>query len=765
MSANTGGTVPFPNDEEDEDERRINNVVDAIGQVLHLMTRAADLELEWSRNPAGPKGSIRAVKQDLNAVRNGELRMAVVAPMKAGKSTLVNSIVGYEFLPARGAAMTTLPTRIVLDHLATDEELSAPDGLRPTLHLDEADVKQFGRLVTALRTPLKSAAPKILGIRPFLQGAVDLVLSGQPVDFSGPVEGQTSVQGVLKLLNDLVRLAGLLGMSKDALYLSDVPVVRTPYWSPAGVADGGPGCLVIIDTPGPDEEGLAPVLESVVKGQLAESHVVFVVLDYTRMGTHADATVRELMQPTLDAIGIDKLYAIVNKIDQRNEATDLDDAGIVRSVAAILGMPEETAERRVFKTSAEWALRSVIVLAESLGGRLGDPASSKSAQRLAELAYPLGWQDELEDMSQPRLEKLARRGWEKKGRLDEFLGTALADLRKRALPNAIESALAKTGSEAADLVAAVTARRDLIGREAADLANGAARIARDMTEVAKFREKVASPGKIADQTVGAIKKILDRADHRGEEVIQQLETDLKSKGEKSRSFASESDARLFIQAKTGGPSAAIDGFLASAREQAELEIGQSAAKYVAAEGKKIRGIVEKAAAELKTDFSIAFTVPDFVLTVSASEGPAGPERQSNTHYRTETRTRTERRWYTLWLKEYVVTENVEVPYSSTSYVVKFDTLAKSLRKSLQKRLDAIGAELSSHVRQALEERVQQYYDAVDAFLARYRNILAQSAKDNGLADHEKRDLLRRLTEFHTAATAAKNAIEEQLHAN
>jgi hypothetical protein len=119
----------------------------------------------------------------------------------------------------------------------------------------------------------------------------------------------------------------------------------------------------------------------------------------------------------------------------------------------------------------------------------------------------------------------------------------------------------------------------------------------------------------------------------------------------------------------------------------------------------------------------------------------------------------------LFLKEYEVTETVEVPYSSTSYVVKFDALAKSLQGSLQKRIDGIEIELSGHVKQVLEERVQQYFDAVDAFLDRYRKILAQSAKDNGLADHEKQDLLRRLTEFYTAAAAAKDAIQEQLNAN
>ena len=38
--------------------------------------------------------------------------MTIIAPMKAGKSTIINSIIGQELLPSHSAAMTTLPTAI-----------------------------------------------------------------------------------------------------------------------------------------------------------------------------------------------------------------------------------------------------------------------------------------------------------------------------------------------------------------------------------------------------------------------------------------------------------------------------------------------------------------------------------------------------------------------------------------------------------------------------------------------------------------------------
>ncbi|URR36593.1 dynamin family protein [Thermosynechococcus sp. HN-54] len=41
--------------------------------------------------------------------------MAVVAPIKAGKSTIINAIVGQPLLPARNTAMTAIATEIILD--------------------------------------------------------------------------------------------------------------------------------------------------------------------------------------------------------------------------------------------------------------------------------------------------------------------------------------------------------------------------------------------------------------------------------------------------------------------------------------------------------------------------------------------------------------------------------------------------------------------------------------------------------------------------
>lgn len=53
--------------------------------------------------------------------------MAIVAPMKAGKSTIINAIVGQEILPSRSTAMTTLPTKVVFNSKLTEPTLTLSD--------------------------------------------------------------------------------------------------------------------------------------------------------------------------------------------------------------------------------------------------------------------------------------------------------------------------------------------------------------------------------------------------------------------------------------------------------------------------------------------------------------------------------------------------------------------------------------------------------------------------------------------------------------
>ncbi|MGW6978390.1 dynamin family protein [Streptomyces sp. NPDC054932] len=770
------------NRDERTEAARATDAMELIDQVVHVLTQAQDLDLSWSGHVNGEAGAVAAMRQESEAVRGGELRMSVVAPMKAGKSTLVNAIAGYELLPARAAAMTTLPTRIVLDRCLTEAELAerGAEAFCPVLVLREQDAVRFDMLVKALRTQLSASQAEQEKARyPHLVPLIEDILADRLPPTRDRYQGRGEVQEALTLLNDLMRLAGRVLPAGWRVELSDVPVVHTPYWAPGAGEGDGPGRLVVVDTPGPDEHDLSEMLGNVVSRQLSESHIVLVVLDYTKMGGQSDARIRELMGPLLDVIGPEKLFAVVNKIDQKRHETDLDIDGIVRSVTANLGLSDATAGERIFTTSAEWAIAAVRTLT-SLRAAQDDfvPALDESAARLLKLVFPMDWQEELEDITTKQLAGKARRAWEY-SRIEPFLASAVTYLRRSALRLAIEAALTKAASELADLEIATASRRDLIGRRSQDLARAVEQITDEMAEIAGFRSQVTAPAKLADRLAGDLRRQLRHAQEDGDKVVKRFRNDLKTaarsestglidravktvfrRGEDAFEFTSAEDAGNFILFRTLEPKARLDSILERSRKQIESSLGASAQRLVQQESELVRPVVERAAARVKDEFDLTFTVPELELQGSGvSETPIVPEaetRQTTVEVEREVYGRS---WRTAWLWRTTYLKTVTEVTEEHAYIVAADALADSLQQSFHMCVHEIEEALRGHVREMVTLQVDHYYDGVEAFLQRYRGILQQSAEDNELEELMQNELRENLHSFLTTVRDLRAEVE------
>ena len=90
------------------------DVIELLGEISNLMNRASTA---LSSDSVDNKYADfeKQIRNETSKVENLELRMAIVAPMKAGKSTIVNAVAGQDILPSRNSAMTTLPTEIIFD--------------------------------------------------------------------------------------------------------------------------------------------------------------------------------------------------------------------------------------------------------------------------------------------------------------------------------------------------------------------------------------------------------------------------------------------------------------------------------------------------------------------------------------------------------------------------------------------------------------------------------------------------------------------------
>jgi hypothetical protein len=323
---------------------------------------------------------------------SGELRIVVVAAMKAGKSTLVNAIAGSEVLPARAAAMTCLPVRVELVNPAERREpvLRVGDELRRCL-------ETAGRVLRDARSA--PGESRWVDRHAHLADLLVEVRSGRQPGLPASIEGEQPVRAALTYANDLLRLALLVcpEETKPLLHTVEPPSVQVPR---TGM---GRTPVVLVDTPGPDEVGTSEELSLLVEREVGRAHAAIVVLDFTRLESTAGMqTLRTLKhRPFLFA---EAGAAVVNRIDQRRTG-DRDADAVRRFVDHHLGHRD----LRILETSARQALAATTFLSAREAAREG------AVPDLLQACYPAGASDEAGMVTVARLIGLAERLLDRSG--------------------------------------------------------------------------------------------------------------------------------------------------------------------------------------------------------------------------------------------------------------------------------------------------------------------------------------------------------------
>ncbi|HHP7231098.1 MAG TPA: dynamin family protein, partial [Xenococcaceae cyanobacterium] len=234
---------------------------------------------------ASPRYSVvgrRSLLELRQNVADLQLRMAIVAPMKAGKSTIINAIAGQELLPSCATAMTTLPTEIVFSTQLKEPILTLAAETRGIFQDIYQDIKQ-----QIANSGIESLQQR-LGRYPHL---LDLLKEIKAADFpfAPKITGRAAINQALSHLNHLIRLYCALEPAQDPLAkFTEVPRITTPFLGISGISQAKTlGNLAIIDTPGPNEAGENLRLTTVVEEQLRRSSIVLIVLDYTQLNNEA----------------------------------------------------------------------------------------------------------------------------------------------------------------------------------------------------------------------------------------------------------------------------------------------------------------------------------------------------------------------------------------------------------------------------------------------------------------------------------------------
>src|SRR5919202_6237510 len=478
------------------------DVIDLLEQISTLMARAST-ELGSDGTSEKYVGFQQEVTKAARNVEDLELRMAIVAPMKAGKSTIINAIVGQEILPNRNAAMTTLPTEIIFDAKLTEPLLSLSPEIQHVFQ------NTFFRLKQKIREFGNERVQEKIAQYPHLANLASGIQSKVGGSIPEMVSGRQRIINNLGALNDIVRLCSLLEPLADPLQsLTEVPRIRTPFWR-AQTTDQSNllGNLVIIDTPGPNEAGENLRLVNVVSEQLQNSSLVLLVLDFTQLRTEAAEKVKQDVQKVIELRGKENLYVLINKVDQRRQG-DMTPEQVQQFVTGELGIGGSDDTDRVFEVSARWAFSAANFMQELQQHPNISVAQMKTAQALAQEVFGIVWEEQLEDATVEYLEKQAERLWEKSG-FAPFLEKAVSALMEEAAPRCILSALNVARGRIAELHNDVQLRSSAINKEEGELRLKVGLLEADLQRIEEGRKSLKEVDIIKNELYQELGNILE----------------------------------------------------------------------------------------------------------------------------------------------------------------------------------------------------------------------------------------------------------------
>jgi GTPase SAR1 family protein len=395
---------------------------------------------------------INEINEEIRNVNHLELRMTIVAPMKSGKSTIINALIGDNILPTRADAMTTVPTEVIFRQ-GTKE---------PTLFLSKEAIDTMNEIHENVRGYLlvkvigEGETIKLFENESHMNKLVDEILNNNKIGMlQNQIVGSTQIQNTLLVINDLVRLYLKLTANQNTeikqvnfqAFQKEIPRIEVPF---VNSIVNNVGSLVIVDTPGPNEALMCGQLQEIVTSELRKAGVILVIFNYTVLNTEADEKIMQEIAELREINGnYDCIYAIINKVDQRRKG-DMSKEDVKNFIATKYKIEElstnDENDRRIFETKAIFGLTSkrFLVEYERLKEKNTDPTiqNMQTIDDLGSELYDWKWETERETITLEQLYKGALDMWKKSG-LDELLQCTVGSLMKRIESHIAESALSK----------------------------------------------------------------------------------------------------------------------------------------------------------------------------------------------------------------------------------------------------------------------------------------------------------------------------------
>ncbi len=754
------------------------DVIELLGEISTLMNRASTALSSDGSSEKYAKFQQEVTKAARN-VEDLELRMAIVAPMKAGKSTIINAIIGQELLPSRNAAMTTLPTEIIFDANLTEPLLILSPEIRDVFQ------RTFFTLQDRIRKLGNERVQEKIAQYPHLAKLASGIQAKTEGSIAEKISGHQRVINNLGALNDIVRLCSLLDPLADPLqYLTDVPRIYTPFWRSQKSAQANLlGNLVIVDTPGPNEAGENLRLVNVVSEQLQNSSLVLLVLDFTQLRTQAAEKVKQDVQRVIELRGKENLYVLINKVDQRRKG-DMTPEQVQQFVAAELGIGGSDNTDRVFEVSARWAFSAANFMHELQQYPNTSIAQMKTREALAQDVFGIDWQEELEEATIEDLQKKAERLWKKSG-FAPFLEKAIGALMADAAPRCMISALNIACGRLAELHDDVQLRGSAINEDEAEIRLQVGLLEDDLRRIEECRNRLQEVDRIKGQLYQELNKTLEalkkearislkkcfnegeyhRADllHKGEINVKnffnwfskQFNSPLKFETGNLIEFKTYREAEEFAEQALAYPKQSINLLLESVREQMRKHIEQSRRDLTEPLEHETQPIIERARKRLNETFSVNLSLPTPPLD-SGNINLAKPRIRNSARWVDqgyEYKTVKKRKFtHWLWLIPKEEKERVKRPDKKEEYyTVSLQEIVDEANEWIEQSIKNIKLGINQYLDEDFKQRIDTFFNKLDQYLSNYCDSLTQAQVSQKLSLDQKETLVRELNSLSSDA--------------
>lgn len=675
------------------------------------------------------------IDNEVRKVAKAELSISIIAPMKAGKSTVINAISGMKLLPSHNKGMTSLPTEIELVLGVDHPSLSVPNEAKSVLE----------KLILNLKKQIIQKGSKRveneLQEYSYLLGLAHDLQAGKWDTLPTKVNGTDSISRFLTGINHIVRMCLLMEVEvDDILSLREYPRITAPFIPFSNIPSSDSiGKLVLIDTPGADEgssnekiqQMLKKILYDVMSRQLEQSSLVLTIVDYTVPNNAAAIDTLNAVRKMVANRGAENIYVLCNKYDAR-KGDEQDEAQIKKDVGKKFEGTDFNAEKQVFCVSGLYALAAREFYKEYQRNKEGLSKGSPIMRSLFEAQFGAGTRTDrqLERATIESAKDLADDLWED-SLFSKFLAPVIEGLIPNALGLSINSALKVCRSKLSHISDQIKLQRSGLDKEADELNLMVSSLQAQLENLDKERSSLNRVTTLTEQLRRSAQAILSTA-FRYKELPGEIKqifsgsatayTDEMSKDEfNSWKAKIEEIAERKIQN-------AIDSSLSEISKQVD---------YTMADIRRfLEENTEPIVRKIKYDLEKAFSVDLSPLRLDLKVSGISTSRYISFDYETEKNSFL-KKTAQFFFSDRVWWTDETYTVSRSKFERQFSTKMEDNRQSIERAVDAF-------INKDIKEAINQYFGQIDGYLESYRNGLKKSLENQKLSSSEKKELASQL---------------------